>query len=124
MYAKGMSQRDIEDSLREIYGAEVPQTLISKITDKILPEVNEWQNRPLESVYPIVYFDGIMFKSRKDNQIINKCVYSILGIDMDGRKDVLGCWISEMRVRVSMPEYALTLRNVEFQTFSSHVTII
>jgi putative transposase len=95
MYAKGMSQRDIEDSIREIYGAEVPQTLISKITDKILPEVNEWQNRPLESGYPIVYFDGIMFKSRKDNQIINKCVYSILGIDMDGRKDVLGCWISE-----------------------------
>jgi putative transposase len=95
MYSKGMSQRDIEDTIREIYGAEVPQTLISKITDKILPEVNEWQNRPLESVYPIVYFDGIVFKSRKDNQIINKCVYSVLGIDMDGQKDILGCWISE-----------------------------
>ena len=95
MYGKGMSQRDIEDSLREIYGAEVPQTLISKITDKIMPEVNEWQNRPLEAIYPIVYFDGIVFKSRKDNQIINKCVYSVLGIDMDGQKDILGCWISE-----------------------------
>lgn len=95
MYAKGMSQRDIEDSLREIYGAEVSQTLISKITDKILPEVNEWQNRPLEDIYPIVYFDGIMFKSRKDNQIINKCVYTVLGIDMDGQKDILGTWISE-----------------------------
>lgn len=95
MYSKGMSQRDIEESLREIYGAEISQTLISKITDKILPEVNEWQNRPLESVYPIVYFDGIMFKSRKDSQIINKCVYSVLGIDMDGQKDILGCWISE-----------------------------
>lgn len=69
MYAKGMSQRDIESSLREIYGAEISQTLISKITDKILPEVNEWQNRPLESIYPIVYFDGIVFKSRKDNQM-------------------------------------------------------
>ncbi len=78
MYSKGMSQRDIEDNLREIYGAEVPQSLISKITDKILPEVNEWQNRPLETIYPIVYFDGIVFKSRKDNQIINKCVYSYL----------------------------------------------
>ena len=65
MYSKGMSQRDIEDSLREIYGAEIPQTLVSKITDKILPEVNEWQNRPLESIYPIIYFDGIVFKSRK-----------------------------------------------------------
>jgi putative transposase len=95
MYAKGMSQRDIEDNLREIYGADIPQTLISKITDKILPEVNEWQNRPLESVYPIIYFDGIVFKSRKDNQIINKCVYSILGVDMEGQKDILGCWISE-----------------------------
>ena len=95
MYAKGMSQRDIEDSLRELYGAEIPQTLISKITDKILPEVNEWQNRPLESIYPIIYFDGIVFKSRKDNQIINKCVYTVLGIDMEGQKDILGTWISE-----------------------------
>jgi putative transposase len=95
MYGKGMSQRDIEDSLREIYGAEIPQTLISKITDKILPEVAEWQNRPLEAAYPIVYFDGVVFKSRKDNQIINKCVYSILGIDMEGHKEILGCWISE-----------------------------
>ncbi len=95
MYAKGMSQRDIEDSLREIYGAEIPQTLISKITDKILPEVNEWQNRPLENIYPIIYFDGIVFKSRKDNQIINKCVYTLLGIDMEGQKDILGIWISE-----------------------------
>jgi putative transposase len=95
MYSKGMSQRDIEDNLREIYGCDVSQMLISKITDKILPEVNEWQNRPLEAIYPIIYFDGIMFKSRKDNQIINKCVYSVLGIDMDGQKDILGCWISE-----------------------------
>jgi len=95
MYAKGMSQRDIEDNLREIYGAEVSQGLISKITDKILPEVNEWQNRPLETIYPIIYFDGIVFKSRKDSQIINKCVYSVLGVDMNGHKDILGCWISE-----------------------------
>lgn len=95
MYAKGMSQRDIEDNLHEIYGAQVPQTLISKITDKILPEVNEWQNRPLEAIYPIIYFDGIVFKSRKDSQIINKCVYSVLGIDMEGQKDILGIWISE-----------------------------
>ena len=95
MYSKGMSQRDIEDTLREIYGADVSPALISKITDKILPEVNEWQNRPLDGVYPIVYFDGIVFKSRKDNQIINKCVYSVMGIDMEGQKDILGCWISE-----------------------------
>lgn len=95
MYAKGMSQRDIEDSLRDIYGAEISQSLISKITDKILPEVNEWQNRPLESVYPVIFFDGIIFKTRKDSKIINKCVYSVLGINMDGYKDLLGIWISE-----------------------------
>jgi len=95
MYSKGMSQRDIEDSVRGIYGADVPQTTISKITDKILPEVNEWQNRPLEAIYPIIYFDGIFFKSRKDNQIINKCVYTVLGIGMDGYKEILGIWISE-----------------------------
>ncbi|MBR1737981.1 MAG: IS256 family transposase [Firmicutes bacterium] len=95
MYAKGMSQRDIEDTLREIYGAEVSQGLISRITDKILPEVNEWQNRPLEKVYPVVFFDGIVFNSRKDNRIINKCVYSVLGISMSGQKEILGTWISE-----------------------------
>ena len=95
MYAKGMSQRDIEDTVREIYGADIPQTMISKITDKILPEVNEWQYRPLESVYPVIYFDGIVFNSRQDGKIINKCVYSVLGVDMEGRKDILGVWIGE-----------------------------
>ena len=95
MYAKGMSQRDIEDTLREIYGTEVSQGMISKITDKILPEVNEWQNRPLEKIYPVVFFDGIVFNSRKDNRIVSKCVYSVLGINMEGRKDILGTWISE-----------------------------
>jgi putative transposase len=95
MYAKGMSQRDIEDNLREIYGAEIPQTLISKITDKILPEVNEWQNRPLESVYPVVFFDGVVFKVRKDGKIINRCVYTVLGVNMVGLKDILGLWIGD-----------------------------
>jgi len=95
MYAKGMSQRDIEDTLREIYGSEISQGMISKITDKILPEVNEWQNRPLERVYPVIFFDGIVFNSRKDNKIIDKCVYSVLGINMDGKKEILGIWISE-----------------------------
>ena len=60
MYAKGMSQRDIEDTLKEIYGSEISQGLISRITDKILPEVNEWQNRPLDKIYPVIFFDGIV----------------------------------------------------------------
>ena len=95
MYAKGMSQRDIEETIREIYGANVSQGMISQITDKVLPDVNEWQNRPLESIYPIIFFDGIIFNSRKDNRIIKKCVYSVLGIDLEGQKEILGIWIAE-----------------------------
>lgn len=95
MYAKGMSQRDIEDTLRDIYGSYVSQSMISKITDRILPEVNDWQNRPLSKIYPVIFFDGIVFNSRKDNKIIQKCVYSVLGINMEGRKEILGMWISE-----------------------------
>lgn len=72
MYAKEMSQRDIEETLLDIYGSEISQGLISHITDKILPEVNEWQNRPLDSIYPVIFFDGIIFNSRKGNKIINK----------------------------------------------------
>ena len=73
-----VSQRDIEDTLKQIYGTDISQGLASRITDKILPEVNEWQNRPLEAVYPVVFFDGIVFNSRKDNKIVTKCVYSVL----------------------------------------------
>ncbi len=71
------------------------QGMISRITDKILPAVNEWQNRPLASIYPVIFFDGIVFNSRKDNRIITKCIYSVLGINMEGRKEILGTWISE-----------------------------
>jgi putative transposase len=95
MYAKGMSNRDIEDHLRDIYGVEASAGLISKITDKIMPAVAEWQSRPLEAIYPIVFLDGIVFKVRKDGKVINKCVYSVLGIGMDGKKEILGIWISD-----------------------------
>lgn len=95
MYAKGMSTRDIEDHLRDIYGVEASASLISRITDKILPAVQEWQARPLDSLYPIVFLDGIVFKVRKDARVVNKCVYSVLGINLDGRKEILGLWVSE-----------------------------
>lgn len=95
MYAKGMSNRDIEDHLRDIYGVEASASLISRITDKIMPAVAEWQSRPLESLYPIVFLDGIIYKVRRDARIINKCIYSVLGINTEGRKDILGIWISE-----------------------------
>ncbi len=95
MYAKGMSTRDIEDHLRDIYGIEASSSLISRITDKVMPLITEWQNRPLDAVYPIVFLDGIVFKVRKDARVVNKCLYSVLGINMDGRKEILGMWLSE-----------------------------
>ena len=95
MYSKGMSTRDIEDHLRDIYGVEASASLISRITDKIMPELTEWQSRPLSEIYPVVFFDGVNFKVKKDGKVINKCVYSVLGIDTDGKKDILGIWISE-----------------------------
>jgi len=95
MYSKGMSTRDIEDHLRDIYGVEASAGLISRITDKIMPAVAEWQARPLDAVYPIVFLDGIVFKVRKDARVINKCMYSVLGINMEGRKEILGIWLSE-----------------------------
>lgn len=95
MYAKGMTTRDIEDHMRDIYGIDVSPTMISRITDKILPMVGEWQSRPLDRVYPIVYLDAIHFKVRKDGKIVNKAAYSILALNMAGQKEVLGIWIGE-----------------------------
>ncbi|MCF6766726.1 IS256 family transposase [Thiotrichales bacterium 19S3-7] len=95
LYAKGMSVSDIQQQLQELYGAEVSTGLISQITDDILDEVKLWQSRPLESVYPIVFFDCLVVKVRQDKRIINKAVYIALGIDISGRKDILGLWISE-----------------------------
>ena len=95
MYAKGMSTRDIEDHMRDIYGIEVSATMVSKVTDKILPMIAEWQARPLDRVYPVIFLDAIHFKVRKDNRIINKAAYSVLAINMDGQKEILGIWIGE-----------------------------
>lgn len=95
MYAKGMSTRDIEDHMRDIYGIDVSPSMVSKVTDKILPMVAEWQSRPLDRVYPIVYLDAIHFKVRQDSRIVNKAAYSVLGINMTGHKDILGIWIGE-----------------------------
>lgn len=95
MYAKGMSTRDIEDQMRDIYGIDVSPSLVSRVTDKIVPQVAEWQSRPLEKVYAVVFLDAIHFKVRKDNRIINKAAYSVLGVNMAGQKDILGIWIGE-----------------------------
>lgn len=95
MYAKGMTTSDIEGHLNDIYGIEVSDTLISRVTDKILPVVKEWQKRPLESVYAAVFMDAIHFHVRKDGVVVKKAVYIALGINMEGVKDVLGMWVGE-----------------------------
>jgi putative transposase len=95
LYAKGMSLSDIKIQLEELYGAEVSTNLISKITDDVLEDVKIWQNRPLDAVYPIVYFDCIVVKVRQDKRIINKAIYIALGLECSGVKDILGLWISE-----------------------------
>jgi len=95
LYAKGMSLSDIKIQIEELYGAEVSESLISKITDDVMDDVKAWQSRPLESVYPIVFFDCLMLKVRQDKRIINKAVYVALGIDGEGKKDILGLWMSE-----------------------------
>ena len=95
LYAKGMSNRDIEDHLNNLYGIDVSPSMISKITDKIIPEIREWQSRQLEDVYPIVFMDAIHYSVRKDGVVVKKAVYLAIGIDKEGKKEVLGFWIGE-----------------------------
>lgn len=95
LYAKGMSTRDITETFEELYGVEISAGLVSKITNNVMERVIEWQNRPLDSVYPIVYLDCIVIKIRHEKRIINKAVYLALGINMEGQKELLGLWISE-----------------------------
>ena len=95
MYAKGMTTGDIEAHIREIYGLEVSDTTISRVTDKILPVVKEWQMRPLEDIYAVVFLDAVHFHVRSEGQIVKKAVYVAIGINMDGVRDVLGMWVGE-----------------------------
>ena len=95
MYAKGMSTGDIEAHIRDIYGLEVSDTTVSRITDKILPVAKEWQQRPLESIYAVVFLDAIHYHVRSEGQVVKKAVYIAIGINLDGRKDVLGIWVGE-----------------------------
>ncbi len=93
---KGITLSDIRMQLQELYhGADISESVISQITDDVIDDVKAWQNRPLEGIYPIVYFDCIVVKVRQDKRIINKSVYIALGVDLEGKKDVLGLWISE-----------------------------
>ena len=95
LYAKGMSTRDIVATFQEMYGAEVSPALISRVTDAVLDQVMEWQSRPLDDLYPIVYLDCIVIKIRQDKRVINKAIYLALGINLEGHKELLGLWLAE-----------------------------
>lgn len=95
LYAKGMSTRDIVAAFQEMYGAEISAGLVSQVTNAVMDQVIEWQNRPLDAVYPIVYLDCIVLKIRQDKRVINKAIYLVLGINVEGHKELLGLWMSE-----------------------------
>jgi len=95
LYAKGMTTREIVAAFKEMYDADVSATLISKVTNAVIDQVIEWQSRPLDAVYPIVYLDCIVVKVRQDKRVINKSVYLALGVNLEGHKELLGMWLSE-----------------------------
>jgi len=95
LYAKGLTTREIVEAFEELYGANVSAGLISQVTNAVLDRVSEWQHRPIDAVYPIVYLDCIVLKVRQDKRVINKSIYLALGINLDGHKELLGLWIGE-----------------------------
>jgi len=95
LYARGMTTRDIVDAFKEMYDADISATLVSKVTNEVIDEVIEWQNRPLDEVYPVVYLDCIVVKIKHEKRVKNKAIYLALGINVEGQKELLGMWISE-----------------------------
>ena len=95
LYAKGMTTRDIQDILGDMYGMEISPTLISRLTDRVLPRLEEWQARPLSEVYASVWFDCIFYAVRDEGKVVNKAIYVVIGLRMDGRKELLGFWIDK-----------------------------
>jgi putative transposase len=95
LYARGMTTRDIQNHIKEIYDVDISPELVSQVTNEIITEVKEWQSRPIDAMYPIVFFDAIIVKGRTDGKVANKSVYLAIGINLEGKKEVLGLWISE-----------------------------
>jgi transposase-like protein len=95
LYAKGVSTRDIQDTLTELYGVDVSPSTISKVTDKVWEMVEAWQNRPLEAIYPIIYLDAIHIKLRQGGKVINTAVHVVLGVNLQGYRDILGHWVAD-----------------------------
>jgi len=95
LYARGMSTRDISEQVNELYGFSLSAEMVSKITDRIIPAISEWQTRPLESVYPFIFMDAIHYKVKDDGRIQNRAAYIVIGVNLEGNKDILGIWIGE-----------------------------
>ena len=95
LYARGLSTRDIQSEIKEIYGVELSATLVSQVTDSVIDEVKSWQSRALDPIYPIVFLDALVVKVKENKQVINKAVYLALGINLEGKKEVLGMWVSQ-----------------------------
>ncbi len=95
MYARGMTTRDIQGHIKELYGADISPAMVSSITDKVLEVAAEWQSRPLSNVYPIIFFDAIHYKVREGSKVVTKAAYTCLGINVEGYKEILGAWIGE-----------------------------
>ena len=111
MYARGMSVREIQEHIEEIYGISASPDLISKVTDAVVSELKEWQNRPLDAVYPIVYMDALFAKSREQGHVQNRAVYLAIGVNMEGKKEALGLWIEETEGAKFWLEVATELKN-------------
>lgn len=95
LYARGMTTRDIQEQLQDLYGVEISAALISNVTNAVIDEVKIWQSRPLDKLYPIVYLDALVIKVQEDKRVINKAFYLAVGIDIDGEKELLGIWVSQ-----------------------------
>lgn len=95
LYSRGMTTRDVQETLKDLYNAEISHSVISNVTDAVIDEVHAWQNRPLDSVYPVVFLDCLVVKVHQDKRVINKAIFLALGITEDGHKDLLGLWIAE-----------------------------
>jgi putative transposase len=95
LYARGMSTRDIHEQIKELYGVEISAEMVSKITERIVPEIKEWQNRTLDPIYPFIFMDAIHYKIREDGRILNRAAYVVLGVNIEGNKDILGIWIGD-----------------------------
>lgn len=95
LYARGMTTRDIQDQLKDLYGVEVSAALISNVTNEVIDEVKTWQSRPLDKIYPIVYLDALVIKTNEDKRVTNKAFYLAVGVDLEGQKELLGIWISQ-----------------------------